>query len=223
MGKLIVIEGLDASGKETQSNKLYERLINEGVNVKKVEFPDYNSDSSSMIKMYLSGEFGKDAFDVNAIVASTFYTVDRYASYKTKWKNFYNNGGVVISDRYTTSNMIHQASKYTSDKEKIEFLNWLTDFEYNKFELPKPDCVIYLHMNTNNIHKLMENRKNKYSGEDKKDVHESNKLYLEKCYESAMFSSDYCGWKLVECCNDNGLRSIEDIHNEIYNIVKNII
>ena len=124
-GKLFIIEGLDGSGKETQTKKLYERLKEEGYMIKKVEYPNYKSDSSALVKMYLNGDFGKSADDVNAYISSTFFAVDRYASYKTEWQEFYQSGGIILADRYTSSNMIHQASKMENKKERQQFLNWL--------------------------------------------------------------------------------------------------
>ena len=143
-GKLIIIEsGSDASGKATQTKKLVERLSNEYKNIRKVEYPNYESESSALVKMYLRGDFGKNPSDVDPYVASTFYAADRYASFKTEWEEFYNNGGIVIADRYTTSNMVHQASKM--DKEdRDKYLDWLVDYEFNLYKIPKPDCVIFL-------------------------------------------------------------------------------
>lgn len=162
-GKLIIIEsGSDASGKATQSNRLYERLINEGKQCMKITFPDYNSDSSALVKMYLNGDFGKDPNDVNPYVSSTFYAVDRYASYKTKWGEFYNNGGIIISDRYTTSNMVHQAAKINND-EKEKFLDWLYDLEFNIYGIPKPDEIIFLDVDPEVSQELMKDRKNKFT------------------------------------------------------------
>lgn len=143
-GKLIIIEsGSDASGKATQSERLYERLISEGKKCMKITFPDYESDSSALVKMYLNGDFGKNPNDVSPYVSSTFYAADRYASYKTKWGEFYNSGGIIISDRYTTSNMVHQAAKIESP-EKEKFLEWLYDLEFNIYGIPTPDEVIFL-------------------------------------------------------------------------------
>ena len=181
-GKLIIIEsGSDASGKATQTRKLYDRLIKDGYNVKKVEYPNYKSQSSALVKMYLNGDFGKSAEDVDAYIASTFFAADRYASFKTEWEEFYNNGGIIIADRYTTSNMVHQASKM-DENERDKFIDWLFDYEFNLYKLPKPDCVIFLDVPIDFSKKLMERRKNKFTGENKKDIHESDKYYLTKSY-----------------------------------------
>lgn len=158
-GKLIIIEsGSDASGKATQTKKLYERLLKDGYNVRKVEYPNYDSESSALVKMYLRGEFGEKATDVDPYIASTFFSVDRYASFKTEWEEFYNNGGIVLADRYTTSNMVHQASKMDED-ERDKYLDWLVDYEFNMYKIPQPDCVVFLDVPVNFSKKLMENRK----------------------------------------------------------------
>ena len=173
-GKLIIIEsGSDASGKATQTRKLYERLLTDGYNIKKVEYPNYKSESSSLVKMYLRGDFGSKASDVDPYVSSTFFAADRYASYKTEWEDFYKNDGIILSDRYTTSNMVHQASKM-DESNRDKYLDWLFDYEFNLYKIPKPDCVIFLDVPIEFSKKLMENRKNKFTGEDKKDIHESD-------------------------------------------------
>ena len=181
-GKLIIIEsGSDASGKATQSQRLYERLIQEGKKCLKITFPDYDSDSSALVKMYLNGDFGKNPSAVNPYISSTFYAADRYASYKTKWGEFYNNGGIIISDRYTTSNMVHQAAKLKDD-EKDKYIEWLYDLEFNIYQIPKPDHIIFLDVEPEVSQELMKNRANKFTGGETKDIHESNKEYLINSY-----------------------------------------
>lgn len=157
-GKLIIIEsGSDASGKATQTKKLYERLLKDGYNVRKVEYPNYDSESSALVKMYLRGEFGEKATDVDPYIASTFFSVDRYASFKTEWEEFYNNGGIVLADRYTTSNMVHQASKMDED-ERDKYLDWLVDYEFNMYKIPQPDCVVFLDVPVNFSKKLIDRK-----------------------------------------------------------------
>lgn len=222
-GKLIIIEsGSDASGKATQSEELLKKLTADGYNVRKVEYPNYKSESSTLVKMYLRGDFGKNADDVDAYIASTFFTADRYASFKTEWEEFYRSGGIVIADRYTTSNMVHQASKMEI-KERDKYLDWLEDYEYNLFKIPRPDEVIFLNVPVDYSIKLMENRKNKFTGEDEKDIHESDKNYLRKTYNNSLYIADKYNWKRVECVENEQLRTIKDISNEIYGIVKNIL
>ena len=212
MGKLIVIEGLDGCGKSTQLELLPKALKEKGIKCKSVSFPQYESDSSALVKMYLSGRFGNKPGDVNAYAASVFYTVDRYASYKENWGEFYQKGGTVVSGRYTTSNAIHQTSKLPRN-EWEDFLNWLYDFEYNKIGIPKPDKVIFLDMPVEVSQKLLSNR---YEGdEDKKDIHESDIEYLNNCRKAAKFTADYSGWKTISCAKDGEPRLIEDIAADI--------
>ena len=181
-GKLIIIEGSDGSGKATQTKKLYDRLEAENYKIKKVEFPNYDSESSALVKMYLRGDFGKSATDVDPYVCSTFYAVDRYASFKTEWEEFYNDGGIIICDRYTTSNMVHQASKL-DESERDKYLDWLSDLEFNLYKIPEPDCVIFLDVPAEVSKSLMKDRNNKITGESQKDIHESDFEYLKKSYE----------------------------------------
>lgn len=221
MGKLIVIEGVDSSGKETQTKKLYERLKYEGNNVIKVEYPNYNSKSSTLVKMYLNGEFGNKPEDVNSFAASTFYAVDRYASFVKEWKEFYENGGVIIADRYTTSNMLHQAYKIDNINEREKFIDWIWDLEFKKMGLPIPDEVIFLNMPPEVSRKLMKNRLNKITGETKKDIHESDDEHINKAYNDACWVANKYNWNEVKCSENNEPRKIDDIHEEIFNIVNN--
>ncbi len=221
MGKLIVIEGLDGSGKSTQLDILCEKLKNDGVNIRRVSFPDYDSDSSALVKMYLGGKFGSSPGDVNPFAASLFYAVDRYASYKTDWGKFYNDGGVIISGRYTTSNAIHQTSKM-DEKDWGHFTDWLYNLEYEKVGIPKPDLVIFLDMPVEVSQKLLKNR---YGGDDnKKDIHESDVEYLGKCRKAAKFAAEIGNFKVINCAtSDMNARSIEDISKEIYKTVKEVL
>ena len=219
MGKLIVIEGLDGSGKSTQLELLAENLKKSGIDCKSVSFPDYANPSSTLVKMYLNGDFGSKPDDVNAYAASVFYTVDRYASYKAGWSDYYNNGGTVIAGRYTTSNAVHQASKLPSNKWE-DFLSWLYDFEYCKIGIPKPDKVIFLDMPIEVSQKLLSKR---YNGDEtKKDIHESDTEYLNRCRNSAVFTAKYSGWDIVPCSENGEPRSIDDIANDVLNRVMKI-
>lgn len=212
MGKLIVIEGLDGCGKSTQLDLLPKNLLDNGVNSRSVSFPDYDSNSSALVKMYLGGEFGKKPGDVNAYAASLFYAVDRFASYKTNWGDYYSDGGVIVSGRYTTSNAVHQTSKM-DESEWQGFLDWLYDLEYNKVGIPKPDKVIFLDMPIEVSQKLLSGR---YKGDEaKKDIHESDTAYLEQCRKAAMFTARYSGWTIIPCAKDGQPRPIADIANDI--------
>lgn len=216
MGKLIVIEGLDGSGKSTQLDLLFENLKKCGIDCQTVSFPDYDNPSSTLVKMYLNGEFGKKPGDVNAYAASVFYTVDRYASYKAKWGEYYSGGGTVVSGRYTTSNAVHQASKLPEDK-WVDFLSWLYDFEYNKIGIPKPDKVIFLDMPIEVSQKLLTKR---YNGDNsKKDIHESDTEYLAQCRKAAVFTAEFSGWEIIPCSENGEARTIEDISKDVLNSV----
>ncbi|HHY06146.1 MAG TPA: thymidylate kinase, partial [Clostridia bacterium] len=173
-GKLVVIEAPDGSGKKTQAELLFNRLKEEGYQVRKVEFPNYRSPSSSLVKMYLRGEFGENPNKVNPYAASAFYAVDRFASFQKEWQGFYIEGGMIIADRYTTSNLIHQAVKFTDEKEKEKYLDWVWDFEFNRLALPVPDVVFFLDMPPDFSEKLIAMRKNKFTGKGQKDIHEIN-------------------------------------------------
>ena len=217
--KLIVIEGLDGSGKATQAKRLTEALAEKGIPVREVSFPDYGSDSSALVRMYLSGQFGTDPRDVNAYAASSFFAVDRFASYKKDWCRDYARG-VVIADRYTTSNAVHQCSKLPKEQWD-DFLNWLFDFEYKKLGIPAPDRVIYLNVDPAVSQALMTAR---YSGdENKKDIHERDIAYLRHSREAAAYCAEKLGWETVDCCRDGQMRSIEDIHKDVMKLLENSI
>ena len=220
MGKLIVIEGTDGSGKSTQFRLLSQRLEQEGVDFKHLVFPRYSEESSALIRMYLGGQFGSNPSDVNAYAASSFYAVDRYASYKMDWGNWYENGGIILSDRYTTSNAVHQASKEPEDDRKA-FWSWLYDFEYDKLGLPQPDLVIYLDVPTDFTEKLMRGRENATG--TKADIHEKDMAYLATCRQTGRAAADFYGWTVISCVRDGQMRTIEDIHEEIYRHIHNCL
>ena len=213
MGKLIVIEGTDGSGKSTQFRLLTGRLESEQVKFQKLVFPQYSEPSSALIRMYLGGEFGKSPSDVNAYAASAFYSVDRYASYRKVWGKWYEEGGLVVSDRYTTSNAVHQASKEPEDK-RDDFLNWLYDFEYDKLGLPRPDLVIYLDVPTDFTEKMLRHRETETHTHA--DIHEQDTQYLATCRRMGRAAAEHYGWTVIRCVRDGAMRSMEDIHEEIY-------
>ncbi len=221
MGKLIVIEGLDASGKQTQTELLCFALKEKGYDVKHISFPCYDSDSSALVKMYLNGDFGDKAEEVNPYAASSFYAVDRFASFKMNWEKQYNGETIIVADRYTTSNMIHQAGKINDIKERDLFLKWLYEYEFTYLGLPLPDMVMFLEMPPSMSEKLMKERANKITGESEKDIHEKDKNHLINSYNSAIYVAEKFSWKQIHCVENGILRTIENIHNEILNNVLN--
>ena len=223
MGKLFVIDGTDGSGKQTQFEKLKERLSKDGVDYKTVSFPNYDSPSSSLVKMYLSGEFGTNAQEISPYIASTFYAADRYATFQTGYKKYYEEGGIILADRYTTANMVHQAGKIKDKKERDKFLKWLWDFEFKLYGLPIPTEVFFLNMPTEKALELMKDRKNKFDENAKKDIHESNETHMRDAYKAACDVAKDYNWFEIKCMKDNKLRTIDDIHEEIYNEVKKYI
>ena len=217
MGKLIVIEGTDGSGKSTQFKLMSEHLQKDGIDFKHLVFPRYSEESSALIRMYLGGQFGSKPSDVNAYAASAFYAVDRYASYKMDWGQWYENGGLILSDRYTTSNAVHQASKEEGPARQ-EYLKWLYEFEYDKLGLPRPDLTIYLDVPTDFTEKMLRGREQ--ATNTKADIHEKDMEYLATCRRCGREAAAYYGWTVIHCVKDGQMRTIEDIHQEIYAAVK---
>ena len=220
MGKLIVFEGTDGSGKSTQFELLAKQLEAEQIGFQRLRFPQYEEPSSALIRMYLGGAFGDDPKAVNAYAASTFYAVDRYASYQRVWKDYYQGGGLVVSDRYTTSNAVHQGSK-VPEGERAEFFRWLYDLEYDRMGLPRPDLVVLLDMPVELSEQLM--RKREQSTGTHADIHERDEDYLKKCRDVALHAAKYYGWRTVSCAKDGAIRGVEDIHEEVYAIVKSCL
>lgn len=217
MGKLIVFEGTDGSGKTTQFTLLSKRLQTMNVDFRTMDFPQYSEPSSALIRMYLSGEFGGRPSDINAYAASTFYAVDRYASYRKVWGEYYENGGLMLSNRYTTSNAVHQASKEPPERRE-EFFRWLYEFEYERLELPKPDVVIYLDVPTDLTEQML--RRREAATHTQADIHEQNMDYLRLCRTTGLQAANYYGWTIIDCAQNGKMRTIEDIHNEIFGIVR---
>ena len=220
MGKLFVIDGTDGSGKQTQSSLLKERLQKDGIDFKSVSFPNYDSPTSTLVKMYLEGDFGENQKDVSPYIASTFYAADRYATYKKDFEEYYNNGGIIIADRYTTSNMIHQAGIIKDKQEREKFLKWLWDFEFNLYGLPIPTEVIFLNMPPDYTEKLIQDRENKITHEKQKDIIEKNKQNTIDAYNNALELVKKYNWYEIKCVKDEKIRTIEDINDEIYELVK---
>ncbi len=220
MGKLIVLEGTDGSGKATQTAALLERLQGEGVGCRKIEFPRYEKESSVMIRAYLRGDFGSRPGDVNAYAASTFYAVDRFASFRQDWGEYYKNGGLILADRYTTSNAVHQGSKLEG-KDRTDFFDWLFDYEYRLLGLPEPDMVIYLDVPVDQTEQNM-HRREAQTGTSA-DIHEKDDGYLRACRIAAIEAAERFGWRRIACMENSGMRSINAIHEDIYGAVKELL
>jgi len=215
MGKLIVIEGTDGSGKATQTTRLFERLRNLRVNVLRISFPNYESESSALIKMYLRGDFGGTAESVNPYAAAMFYAVDRFASFTT-WKDFYNDGGIVLADRYVASNMAHQAAKFSRKADRERFWNWIEDVELKKFQLPRPNLTIFLDMPPNIAAMLRQKR-------GRADLHEDDYNFMVKSYKVYQELAKKYDWKIVNCAANNFARSSLDIEQDVFRLVEEML
>lgn len=219
MGILIAIEGVDGSGKQTQSDLLTENLKTRGYRVKEIRFPDYNSKSSVLVKMYLMGEFSKNPKDISAYQASTFFAADRYASWMTgDWRDHYLAGDIVLADRYTTANMVHQAGKIKDLAERDQYLDWLYDFEFKLYGIPIPDLVFFLDVPPEFQKVFVLARKNKITGGDEQDIHESSEEHIQESYEAARYVAEKFKWVTIHCVVDGVLRSIPDIGEEILKV-----
>ena len=221
-GHLIIIEGGDGSGKATQTELLRRRLADDGQSVKAVSYPDYDSESSALVKMYLRGDFGTDADTINPYAASAFYAVDRIASYELKWKRFFEAGGIVLADRYTTSNMLYQMIKIPGKADQDAYLDWLWDFEFKKLGLPEPDAVILLDVPLEVTERLMSERTGKTGGTTG-DIHEKDREFLRKCHAAYVGLAAKYGWYKVDCTREGVLRSPLAIHEDVYALVKGLI
>lgn len=220
---LVVIEGLDGCGKQTQSMSLYHRLKKEGVPVKLVSYPRYDKPSSAMVKAYLAGDFGSDPDAVSPYIASTFYAADRYASYKEELEDFLKAGGLVIADRYTTANMVHQAGKIKDAQERAAFIRWLEDYEYNLLGLPQPDIVFFLNLPLAVSCRLMAERANKITGKADKDIHENSQAHLQASREAALAIAEEKQWEMIHCARNGNMRGVEEIHKDIYQKVTEVL
>jgi len=220
-GKLIIIEAGDGCGKATQTKALFEHLQQDGHKIHKVEFPDYGSDSAALVKLYLSGAFGSHAEDVNAYAASTFFAVDRYASFRMKWKKWYDAGDIILADRYTTSNMVHQAVKITDQAERDAFLAWLWDLEFTKMGLPVPDAVVFLDVPPAISNELISKRA--FAEKINKDIHEQDGAYLQRCHGAYCELAEKYGWLRVNCSDAGQMRSVDEIHASVYRAISPIL
>jgi len=213
MGKLIVFEGIDGSGKSTQFDLMCTRLTEEKRDFKRLVFPRYSEPSSALIKMYLSGDFGSDPDSVNAYAASSFFAVDRYASFIQDWRNYYINGGLILTDRYTTSNVLHQGAKVPEDQRE-QFFKWLYDYEFNLIGLPAPDLVIYMDIDIDFATKRLKRRQNET--DTSADIHENDVEYLRNCAKSGDQAASQFGWHRIKCVEDGIERNKNVLHTEIY-------
>ena len=220
MGKLIVLEGIDGSGKSAQYRRLTARFEREGLDYHSIVFPRYDQESSALIRMYLNGDFGSRPDDVNAYASSIFYAVDRYASYMTDWKAYYQSGGVVLSDRYTTSNAVHQGAKLPPE-EQPRFFDWLYDLEYVKLGLPRPDLVIFLDVDLATSEARMHRRQLKTGKSG--DIHERDTEYLQLCLDTGHRAAADYGWRVVDFMKDGKEREVDEKHEEIYQIVRELL
>ena len=212
MGKIFVIDGTDGSGKQTQFDLLKKHLDDDGIEYRTVSFPNYDSPSSSLVKMYLSGEFGENAKEISPYIASTFYAADRYATYTKDFKKYFEDGGIILADRYTTANMVHQAGKISNKQEREKFLNWLFDLEFNIYGLPVPSKVFFLNMPPEKVKQLIKNRENKFTHQEQKDIHERDQKHIEESYNAACNLASTYDWNEIKCVKENVLRTREDIH-----------
>ena len=214
MGKLIVFEGIDGSGKSTQFKLICDRLATEGYQFRRVVFPRYDKPSSALVKMYLSGDFGNDPDTVNAYAASSFFAVDRFASFIQDWREYYESGGLILTDRYTTSNALHQGAKMETEKRGF-FFKWLYEYEFSLIGLPEPDIVVYMDIEASIAAERISCRQAETGANA--DIHEQDLVYLESCALSGRQAASQFGWYIVECVRNGLDRSEEEIHCEIYN------
>jgi len=222
MSYLIAFDGIDASGKTTQARILEQKLRGAGKEILYLTFPDYDNESSFLVKLYLDGNLGKNPGDVNAYAASAFFAADRYISYITKWREFYERENtVILANRYTTANAVHQLAKL-EQTEWDKYLDWLYDYEFNKLKIPKPDLTVLFDMHPNVAVKLIEQRAKETFV--KKDIHEMNEEYLIKCYEAGKYAAKYLGWEKIRCYtkNESGVlipKTQEEISGNLFKLV----
>lgn len=222
-GKLFVIDGTDGSGKQTQFEKLKQRLTSENIEYMTMSFPRYGQKSAAAVEMYLQGELTNDPKEVDPYTASTFYAIDRYISYKTEFEEYYKNGGIILLDRYVSANMIHQTGKMKDTKEQDKFLDWLDELEFVHNGIPRPTEVFFLSMPPEKVFELIKDRPNKIDGQNKKDIHESNNEHIYDAYKAGNYVSDKYNWHKIECVENNKIKAIEQIHEEIYTHLKTFL
>lgn len=223
MGYLIAIDGLDGSGKKTQSDRLTEHLRAKGIKVRELDFPMYDSDSSYFVKMYLNGELGHDPSETNAFAASMFFAADRYVSFRRDWKKDYlDPDTVIIANRYTTANAIHQLSKLP-EAEWDDFIGWLSDFEFSRLGLPSPDLVLFLELPPELSLSMVDSRSNETGRV--KDIHELHPEHMKKSHRAGLYASEKLGWHRISCADKSGgaMRSRDDIFADVIDSVEKLI
>lgn len=227
-GKIIVIEGTDGSGKQTQTKMLKERLEKEGHEVYTTSFPNYESNSSAAVKMYLNSEIAQNADEISSKAAASFYGIDRYITFKKEFEKIYKEKKkIIIFDRYVASNIIHQGAKYIKNRAQDEkalacFIDWVYNFEHNDLGIPKADITIYLNVPVEMTTKLREKRLNKITGKQKQDIHETDKSHLVNASKTGLMAAKMLGWNIINCIKDDNIRTIKDIHDEIYRTISNL-
>lgn len=212
--KIIVIEGIDGSGKQTQSKLLTKYLESKNKSVTMQSFPNYESQSTGPVKLYLGGELSKTAEEITAYQSSVLFAVDRFCTMKILLQKIPKDS-IIVFDRYVSSNMLHQGGKIESREKLVEFLNWLDSFEYNTMDLPKPDMVFFLDMPPVKSMELAHQRSELKAG-TKEDIHEKDKNHLLHAYNAGKFIAEKYKWNIINCLNSKGeLRSAEEINGEI--------
>lgn len=221
-GNVFVLEGMDGCGKHTQTGLLYQALLDKNLPVRMYSYPCYGKPSARLVQRYLNGDFGSNAEEVNPYMVSVFYAQDRLESYLDDWKDFYNHGGIILLDRYTTSNMVYQSAKLSSPEEKEQCINWIKHLEYTIFGLPEPDKVFFLDIPPEISLKLRQKRGTLKEGLST-DIHEKDTAYLEKTYHHVAEIANKENWHIIHCTEQENLRSIESIHQELLSVVLNAI
>lgn len=219
-GKLIVFEGTDGAGKTTQTRLMAQRLTREGAAFRVIDFPRYGNPFAEPARLYLNGALGSRPGDVSACGASVLFAVDRYASYREEWGVDYEAGKLILANRYTTSNAVHQASKLP-EGERESFLTWLFDLEYRRLELPEPDLVFYLDLPIELTEQMMRRREAETGAHA--DIHEQDEAYLRRCRESAGEIARRLGWRRIDCSREGAVRTQEDIHSEAWELVRTLL
>ena len=218
MGYIIVIEGTDGCGKQTQTKALFERLKADGLRVMTCSFPNYDSPSCAPVKMYLGGELCAKASDMDAYQTSALFAVDRLCTYQKDLKEFYENGGIILFDRYVQSNMLHQAGKISDRNEVDKFLDWLERLEFGDFKLPRPNKIIYLDIPVE-VSQALANARQEFKTGKAKDIHEQDPDHMRRAYESGKYVREKYGWEVIDCTENGKIKTIEQISELIWDRV----